>query len=188
LLFNSRNQKVRKVVRHLDIVDERGCAKWLVHPVHGRNVDVVAIPLPEPDNEVDYRPINLMNVTNLTIAIGMDVFILGYPFGIQFPAYPVWKRGSIASEPEFAPLMGHFMLVDSASRPGMSGSPVIRRSWGNHLLEGGNLQIGVGQQSRLVGIYSGRLHANDPNDPQLARVWPVGLIDEILDASARDTE
>ena len=25
---------------------------------------------------------------------------LGYPFEIKLPAYPVWKRGSIASEPD----------------------------------------------------------------------------------------
>ena len=65
----------------------------------------------------------------LRIEIGMEVFILGYPFEIKPPAYPVWKRGSIASEPQLALLTTDYMLVDTASRPGMSGAPVIRRSW-----------------------------------------------------------
>jgi hypothetical protein len=79
------------------------------------------------------------------------------------------------------------MLVDSASRPGMSGAPVIRRSWGNHMLENGNATMGTGSATRFIGVYSGRLHTNDPNDPQLARVWPRTLLDEIVQVPTRDT-
>ena len=42
----------------------------------------------------------------------MEVFILGYPFEIKPPAYPVWKRGSIASEPQLARLATDYMLVE----------------------------------------------------------------------------
>jgi hypothetical protein len=74
----------------------------------------------------------------------LEVFILGYPFPIELPGYPVWKRGRIASEPDLAslaPALGSsgrrkvkfgahprdYLLADTASRPGMSGAPVIRR-------------------------------------------------------------
>jgi hypothetical protein len=78
------------------------------------------------------------------------------------------------------------MLVDSASRPGMSGGPVIRRSWGNHIMQDGGLSVGPGTGTRFVGVYSGRLHSNDANDPQLARVWPAPLIEQIIDVPTRD--
>jgi hypothetical protein len=159
---------------------------WLVHPVHGRSVDVVAIPLPIQPEDVHFRPINEMSSERLQVSIGMDVFILGYPFGFQLPGYPVWKRGSIASEPELAPLTRRYMLVDSASRPGMSGAPVIRRSWGNRMLENTAVMMGTGSATRFIGVYSGRLHTNDPNDPQLARVWPQALLQEIVQVPTRD--
>ncbi len=63
-------------------------------------VDVVAIPIPMTGNEpvMNMYPINTLLSKPLKIKIGMDVFILGYPFGNTPPAFPVWKRGSIASE------------------------------------------------------------------------------------------
>lgn len=188
LLINSSAQQVQKVIRHLNIRDEHGAPLWFVHPTHNRNVDVVAIPMPEPDAEVAYYPINLMNFANLRSDIGMDVFILGYPFDIEFPAYPVWKRGSIASEPDLASRLDLYILVDSASRPGMSGGPVIRRSWGSHIVDEGNVRVDGAIATSVVGVYSGRLHTKDTNDPQLARVWPIRLVDEIIDAAVRDTE
>lgn len=80
----------------------------------------VAIPLPAQPEHLNFRPINEMSTEALQVSVGMDVFVLGYPFGFQLPGYPVWKRGSIASEPDLAPLTYRYMLVDSASRPGMS--------------------------------------------------------------------
>lgn len=39
--------------------------------------------------------------------------------------FPVWKRGSIASEPLFNINLGPAILVDAVTRRGMSGSPVL---------------------------------------------------------------
>jgi hypothetical protein len=66
----------------------------------------------------------------------MDVFVLGYPFGPGKTGLPVWKRGSIASEPDLVPQVENYLLVDTASRPGMSGSPVILRTYGTHMSRG----------------------------------------------------
>jgi hypothetical protein len=71
----------------------------------------------------------------------MEVFILGYPFEIKRPAFPVWKRASVASEPDLVRLVDDYILVDTASRPGMSSAPVIRQSRTNHLLETGGVAI-----------------------------------------------
>ena len=57
----------------------------------------------------------------IAIMIGMEVFILGYPFGAKPPAFPVRKRGSIASEPDLVRLTTGYYLADTASRPGCQG-------------------------------------------------------------------
>jgi hypothetical protein len=118
----------------------------------------------------------------------MDVFVLGYPFGNDLRGFPVWKRGSIASEPHLARGSTDYFLVDTASRPGMSGSPVIRRSWGFHILDGGNSLGGVPFATRFVGIYSGRLHTNDPGDAQIGMVWPPWIIEEIVAGNKLDID
>jgi hypothetical protein len=106
--------------------------------------------------------------------------VLGYPFGSPPPGLPVWKRGSIASEPELAPIGPRYFLIDSASRPGMSGAPVILRSWGAHVKENDAVSMIAGAVTRFVGVYSGRLHTKDLLEAQLGMVWPARLISEIV--------
>ena len=68
----------------------------------------------------------------------------------------------------------------------MSGAPVIRRSWGMHLLENDAISADSTPQSKFVGVYSGRLHTKDPSDAQLGMVWPPEDIDDIIDGSEYD--
>src|SRR6516225_7224252 len=116
----------------------------------------------------------------------MDVYILGYPFGIGPVGLPVWKRGSMASEPDvLLPVQLH-LLVDTASRPGMSGSPVIRRSWGTHQMKSGSVEVRPGAATDLIGVYSGRFTATDPLDAQLGIAWSSRYISEIVAGGRRD--
>jgi hypothetical protein len=132
-------------------------------------------------------PINIFkSEADLAVRIGMDVFILGYPFGYSPPGFPVWKRGSIASEPDLVHFGAGYYLVDTASRPGMSGAPVIRRSWGTHFLEHDATSSNSTPQSKFIGIYSGRLHTKDPTDAQIGMVWPIRDIDDIVSTEKRD--
>jgi hypothetical protein len=153
-----------------------------------RAIDVVAVPLDYEGlkTRVTSLPVNELAPGKIAIMIGMDVFILGYPFGSKPPAFPVWKRGSIASEPDLVRLSTGYYLVDTASRPGMSGSPVILRSWSNHILESNMWTTSNDQRpiDRIIGVYSGRLK---PEDAQIGIVWHVEYIDEIIDAQERDT-
>jgi hypothetical protein len=131
VLFNFGQQIFEKQRYDIKIRDDDDKPLWLAHP--GRNVDIAVIPLHLTDDQrmlVNLRPINELTVTGLAVYVGMDVFILGDPFGGGPPAYPIWKRGSIASEPDLVRLTTDYLLVDTASRPGMSGAPVILRSWG----------------------------------------------------------
>jgi hypothetical protein len=185
--FNSKNKNVGdKHCIEIQIRKEVNEVTWYVHPVLKRKVDVVAIPLIGDTSAITFYPINRMGSADLVAKIGMDVFVLGYPFGPGKTGLPVWKRGSLASEPDLVPDVNNYLLVDTASRPGMSGSPVILRSFGTHVTQGNNLFMSPGPANKLIGVYSGRLHTQDPLDAQIGMVWPAIYIQQIIDGRLRE--
>ena len=185
IYLNTKGRLGEKFSEVFDLFDQGGNPNWLVHPAMGRTVDVAALPL-RPMVEPDWYAMNDQQMLDLSFTIGQDVFILGYPFGIGTAGYPIWKRPSVASEPEVLTNNQQYILVDTASRPGMPGSPVIRRSWGTHLLSNGGVLTGPRAATRFIGIYSGRLHTTDQADAQLGRVWPAPLIGQIIVGGVRD--
>jgi hypothetical protein len=185
-LFNIQSGSFAKQQWNIKIRDDNGEPLWLVHP--NRPLDIAVLPLPPrpPELIVALYPLNVLANMKLRIEIGMEVFILGYPFKIELPAYPVWKRGSIASEPQLIGLTTPYMLVDTASRPGMSGAPVIRRSWTNHMVEPGVVALVDTPLNKFIGVYSGRLPTDHPSEAQIGLVWDGSFIDEIIAANTRD--
>jgi hypothetical protein len=177
--FNVRDRIGYKTPKFVDIRNGAGAPLWLVHPVHGNKVDVVAISL-QNYNDVDMCAINTKSSMDLLLQVGMDVFVLGFPFGIGPARLPIWKRGSIASEPQLPGSVQLHLFVDTASRPGMSGSPVIRRSWGSHTMADGSVSMGAGTATKFIGVYSGRLASQDPLDAQLGLTWPASFVPEIV--------
>ncbi len=150
------------LIVRVDTLDEDGEKRWVEHPEDGAAIDVVALPIVlPPPGEVATMPMNVLGSVPLKQRIGMPVFILGFPFGRMGIGMPVWKQATFASEPFLSPDMDHrYLIVDSASRPGMSGSPVIQRVHGQIELEGdqyGRISEGDGAL-RFVGVYSGRFH------------------------------
>jgi hypothetical protein len=123
----------------------------------------------------------------LGVASSQDVFVIGFPFGLiaNAPA-PIWKRGSIALDPTFNPEGLPKMLVDTATREGMSGSVVVAR----HIIVGRDYLKKDGTKSEpmlyakldlVVGIYSGRYCA-DLEKAQLGIVWKRRVIEETVAA------
>ena len=159
---------------------------WYEHPDFGRAVDVVAIPLPENLRE-QYRffPINAVTFdTDYKEEVADDAFVIGYPF--SDPTYlqlPVWKRASIASEPDVDLDQLPKLLIDTATRSGLSGSPVIMQRVGIHGMKGGTLTGSemIGRIRNFIGIYSGRI-GTDEFKAQLGIVWKAKVINEIIDA------
>jgi len=163
----------------LDLRDGNGNPLWLEHP-KGHIVDVVALPLAIIP-EVDFHPINALTQFPMRVSVGLDAFILGYPFGIGVSTLPIWKRASIASEPEISINNLPYFYVDTASRPGMSGSPVILYSdSGSFIDEKGNRGISTAMTTRFIGIYSGRIGAEDELKAQLGTVWRAEVIEQII--------
>jgi hypothetical protein len=159
---------------------------WYVHPQLHQRVDVVAIPFQSPA-ETQIYPINTMNtVPNMRLIVSGDVFVLGYPKGISGGgAFPIWKRASLATAPELDLNDLPMMLVDTATREGMSGGPVLAVATNGYTTENGTTHIGA-QGTRFAGIYSGRLGANEL-EAQLGVVWKARVLDEIIDGHVTGT-
>jgi len=177
--FNVKNQLGNKIAKEINVRDANNSPLWLVHPVRGKNVDVVALSIPTYP-AVEFYAINELPQMDLVTQIGVDVFVLGFPFGIGSGGLPIWKRGSIASEPDLAGIMQPHLYVDTASRPGMSGSPVIRRSWNTRSMANGGTVMNGTAATKFVGVYSGRTATSDPLDAQLGLTWPGSLVPEII--------
>jgi hypothetical protein len=56
-------------------------------------------------------------------------------------------------EPDLVRLSTGYYLVDTASRPGMSGAPVILRNWTHDYAEGGMRALNDKPATNLIGVY-----------------------------------
>ncbi len=161
--------------------------KWFVHPTHDYNVDVIAIPFAnrcEIPPLVRIFPINEYEFDNdFEIEVSDDVFILGYPFDLTGgKELPIWKRGTISTEPILDLDNLPKFLVDTATRSGMSGSPVIMQRNGFHRLNDKEVTSKdiLGRIRLFAGIYSGRIGAENNFETQLGIVWKQIVIEEII--------
>lgn len=161
------------------ILDEDGSRLWIEHPIFGRRVDVVALPLPEELSQLIC--VNDKARDNVHLGVGLDVFILGYPLGLGVKDLPLWKRGTIASEPGMDVDELPLFYVDTATTKGMSGSPVILRTRTGKMEDGSVAMASSRLMTRFVGVYSGRIAPKNGLDAQIGRVWKAKVIDEILD-------
>ena len=113
--------------------------------------------------------------------IAMDCFVIGFPKRLAHQRIlPIWKRASIATEPDIPHDDLPVFLIDTATREGMSGAPVVLRTSNYISSKTGNMVMGVGAFSRFVGVYSGRFKGDDELEAQLGRVWHRAVIDEII--------
>ncbi|ELP69699.1 trypsin-like peptidase domain-containing protein [Streptomyces turgidiscabies] len=106
------------------------------------------------------------------------LYVLGFPFGDtgSWP-FAVWTAAPVASEPlaRWNGLPG--FLLDSRTRSGQSGAPVLMHIRpGEMVLAGGEVHVHEEWVTALVGVYSGRLNENS----DLGMVWTTEVLDEIL--------
>lgn len=190
---------IARTIVNANLADTNGAALWLVHPQHGTKVDVSAISLGRIDvaklwPDVDANKFRLLtqpmntapDLIDFDMDAGDDAYVLGYPLGLHGGEdFPIWKRASIASEPALSIDGLPKVLVDTATRQGMSGSPVIAIRRGLIPKKGGNVGDKlIGQAPNFLGIYSGRV-GDDKLGAQLGVVWKAKVINEIIDANVR---
>lgn len=188
-------------------------ADWYVHPIHKEKIDVIAIEIEMPENfNGMIKPINEISYNDdFELEIADDIFVLGYPLSITGGGFfPIWKRGSVATEPDIDYEGLPKFLIDTATKKGMSGSPVIFRRNGLHnkIENRISLDTVIGVIQDFVGIYSGRIASNiNANttkcncpkcdcidckvvnydfDSQLGIVWKKEVIEEIIKGNVKD--
>lgn len=170
----------------MSLNDVNGEAIWLQHP-SGQDVDVAICRINDiPDEIAVYSLPHPDEIPDMAFEVAMDVFIVGFPLGLSHQdVFPVWKRGSVATEPQLGIKGLPVFLVDSKTREGMSGSPVYLRSFGQCIHENGNVEMTNGSKSRFIGVYSGRYGADVEDEAQLGRVWHREVINEIIDCGVK---
>ncbi|SRR6266513_3922299 len=187
--FEENGQRRTGLGRAIEpLKDAAGMPRWHEHP-DGAKVDVVALPVANPDERVTRFPLDLaLSDTDLFAGVGETVSIIGYPFGLTGGGlFPVWKTGHIASEPEVDYDDSPVFLVDATTRPGMSGSPVVRRfagfgyrtRGGFEMIASSTLSAGSSALTRFMGVYSGRVR----EEAEIGRVWKPQVIEQILGAT-----
>lgn len=184
-------------------------ATLLDHPRRAAGVDIAAVPASPPDNGLFLTQGSLGLVEDIELTVGGELFIVGFPFGIGAGDFlPIWKRGTIASEPNFQPNGLEMFYIDATTKPGMSGSPVFAAEsrdflklddeaskafaeWERgerqpldviELLQGNEPHLVRKRDLRLVGVYSGRLTTHSGEDTQVGIVWKRELLDEMFQA------
>ncbi|MCY3019826.1 MAG: trypsin-like peptidase domain-containing protein [Planctomycetota bacterium] len=167
------------VVKPEALLDSQGQRRWLEHPT-GKAVDVVALPLDNLGPDVTTYPLELaLAEVDALVLVAMPVSIVGFPFGLTAGgAFPIWKTGHIASDPDLDYDGKPCFLIDATTRGGMSGAPVILRLYGGYATRSAAHVLGGGPMTKFLGIYSGRLH----DQAEIGRVWRPDVIADILAA------
>lgn len=173
--------------------DERSQPRWFVHPVYGSYLDMAFLML-----EIKGGQVACVNDTVPVLTAparpAYDVFAVGFPQGVRMiNVFPVWKRGTIASDPDL-PVEGHpKFYVDMAGRGGLSGAPVYRVQQGVVVdRDVGGHSIGFGEKTEFLGLYSGRAADQLPPDARtgestdLGFVWRADVVLEMLNARVLD--
>jgi len=186
-----------------------GSEQWLEHRRRNEGVDIIALPIKFPNDAIILTQEELDLVDDIEIEAGSELFIIGFPWGFGAgDFFPIWKRGTIASEPLYKQKGIAKFYIDSYTTPGMSGSPVFaisrremfsvdREIYTKFKMVEQNKISALDlikdldpemfqnnnfekQCLKLVGIYSGRVILPEKKDPNIGIVWQKELIDELF--------
>jgi hypothetical protein len=159
---------------------------WYIHPEYGQNVDVIALPIPQ--EITDYYKLVAINSIKFDLEckeeIADDAFVIGYPFsGATYLQLPIWMRASIASEPAVDIDRLPKLFVETATRLGLSGSPVIMQRVGIHDMKNGALTGSevFGRIRNFIGVYSDNIGCDELRS-RLGVVWKEKVISEIIES------
>lgn len=164
-----------------DVLDARGKPRWLEHPnLHGK-ADLIALPLLRTEN-IQFHPVDLeLRKTDIVVSPGDSVSIVGFPFGMAQDTtlgLPIWKTGTVASDPDVNFSGRPMFLVDTTSRQGMSGSPVYAVRTGAYRSATAQLQMAInGVATKFLGVYS-----EQNVNAELGGVWKADAVVALYDS------
>lgn len=185
---NERNEYAELNTINLYSDDEMRNPKWLVHPKHGKNVDVIALEVDQKEKYEYHALSNMIFDQEIPPEVGDECYVIGYPFkDFRYLGLPIWKKASIATEPTVNEDQLPKILIDTATRAGLSGSPVFYQKTGIHKL-GSNGQLTadtfLGRHRGFLGIYSGRIGDGEIH-AQLGIVWKEKVLIEIIEGNIK---
>lgn len=132
---------------------------------------------------------NIEDIQSIYPPVGAEVFVLGYPRGVtRTGVFPIWKRGSIASEPQASLTLGgieyrNVLYIDALTKPGMSGSPVVCLARaGERFCTDDGLTIEIKEaEPFIVGVYAGRDGVTQEEyELSVGRVWKIGAVERLI--------
>ncbi|MGJ5187592.1 S1 family peptidase [Bradyrhizobium sp. HKCCYLRH1034] len=151
-----------------------------------RGVDLALVRL--TDTPRFRLPLTQSFAPNSPVALepGLDVVIIGHPFELGTHAgSAIWKGAMVASGRDTSVERRPWILVDTPGTPGMSGSPVYNRTLlisERETSRGGDTSSQAAERMKLelAGVYAGSVGNKDLERLQLGRVFPIGLVEDIL--------
>ena len=167
------------------------------------NADLAVVPIPAALIEAcDIRCISeeWYAESDLMVRPTTSCTLVGYPYGFYDKAnfLPVWKTGSIASEPEVGFNGNPYFLLDISAFPGMSGAPAFAIAYGTYESTSGAAKVGGAR--KFLGIYASMQMLNkemyleelvnsesslgirDQESLQLGHVWNASLIIDLVNS------
>lgn len=204
------------------LYDQEMKPRWFVHPDR-HDVDLAIIEFPESAaTYFKFYDIHAVeDDEDIDEVVGRDVFVVGYPFsreelregfGAEAPYFlPVWKRGSIASEPALR-LADRVVLIDALSRAGMSGAPVLMAKDSHEMqalssktsavmqriasgegsaldnicsLDLADTRSVTRKRYRFLGIYSGTIGSTKLAEVALGKCWHADVVREAINRARR---
>lgn len=175
----------------IDLIDQEDNPLWYEMQKNGKMIDVAIIPL----NEINGSYIAIEDAEEpfseqVRFEITSEIYIIGFPFGKQTEYIPIWKKASVASEPELDIEDLPYFFADTATRSGMSGSPVVLYKERPAILISEKENKSSRHWTKFVGIYSGRIGADSEKegDAQLGRVWKSHIVQELIDKYEHNTD
>jgi S1-C subfamily serine protease len=187
----------------LRLSDPNGFPLWTAHPEPEIDVAVIGLDLEDLQRQgiqlsffrSDEHAAPTEGLRQLGVTEGDSVYVLGFPMGLGLPDdrrnTVVVRGGCVAKIRDVLADPSEPFLVDAFVFPGNSGGPVVLRP-DLGAIPGTKVQ----QQARLIGIVesyvpyadvaislqTGRPRVTFEENSGLAAVWPVGSIDQTIQA------
>jgi hypothetical protein len=166
--------------------DEEHCSRCFWQHPHGPDIDVAVLRVPSSSQEegwpIDETFFDPSKNGQMQLWVTQPCIVVGFPHGLvdlsqPHHVLPIYKGAQIASEPYIEFQGRPVVVIDSTTRPGMSGSPVFVQD----LTYNGQYKAG-----RFLGIYAGRFRDNSTRseDTALGLVFRPRIITEIFDRIA----